>query len=42
VLYLYIVDVIFYQIKLLVFYNVKTTNLTLVGKKRDIQEIDIA
>ena len=40
--YLVTIDVIFYQVKLLVFYNVQTTNLTFVGKIWEIQYIDIA
>ena len=30
------IDVMFYQVKLLMFYNVQTTNLTFVGKIWDI------
>lgn len=31
-LYLFIIDIIFYQVKFLMFYNVQLTNLTFVGK----------
>ena len=31
-LYLFTIDVIFYQVKLLMFYNVQNVNLTFVGK----------
>ena len=42
VLYLSIFGVMFYQVKLLMFYNVHTTNLIFAGKVWDIQLIDIA
>ena len=32
-LYLFIIDVNFYQVKMRVFYNDQTTNVTFVGKK---------
>jgi hypothetical protein len=32
VLYLFTVEVIYYQVKLLMFYNVQTINLTFVGQ----------
>ena len=32
-----VVDVILYKVKLLMFYNVQTTNLTFVRKIRDVQ-----
>ena len=41
-LYLSIANVTFYQVKLLVFCNVQTTNLTSVGKVWNIKHIDIA
>ena len=41
VLYLFTVDVISYQVKLLMFYNVQTINLTFVGQIWDIQYIDV-
>ena len=39
-LYLFSIDVNFDQAKLLLFYNVQTTNLTFVDKLWDIQYID--
>ena len=36
-LYLFTIDVIIYQVKLLMFYNVQITNWTIVGKIWDIQ-----
>ena len=35
-------DVILYQVKLLMFYNVQTSNLTFIVKICDLQKIDIA
>ena len=35
-LYLFTIDVNFYQVKSLMFYNVYTTNFTFVSKIRDI------
>ena len=35
--YLFTVDVIIYQVKLLLFYNFQATNLSFVGMIRDIQ-----
>ena len=32
-LYVFIIDVIFYRVKMLMLYNVQTTNLTIVGQK---------
>ena len=37
VLYLFTIGVFFYQVKLLMFFNVQTTNLTFVGKIRGMQ-----
>ena len=37
VLYLFTNEIIFYQVKLSVFYNVQTINLTFVGKIWDVQ-----
>ena len=37
VLYLFANESIFYQVKLSMFYNVQTTNLTFVGKLLDAQ-----
>ena len=31
--YIFIIDVLFYQVKMLMFYNVQTTNSIMVGKK---------
>ena len=36
-LYLFTIEVFFCQVKLLMFYNVQTTNIAFVGKVRDIQ-----
>ena len=36
-LYLFIIDEIFHEVKLLMFYNVQTTNLTFVDKIWDTQ-----
>jgi hypothetical protein len=36
-LYMFTIDVIFNQVKLLMFCSVQTTNLAFVGKMRDVQ-----
>ena len=40
-LYILIIDVIFYQVKLLMFYNVQTTNLTFLFGENEIYSKDI-
>ena len=42
VLYLFTIEMLFYQVMLLILYNVQTTNLTFFGKIWDVQSIDIA
>ena len=40
--YLFTIDAAFYEVNLLMFYNVQTTNLTFVGNIWDTQSTDIA
>ena len=40
-LYLFTIDVMLYQVKMFMFYNVQTTFLTIVDKTWDIRKIDI-
>ena len=35
-LYIYIVNVFFYQVKMLMFYSMQTTNSIMVGKKNEM------
>lgn len=39
---MFTIDVIFYQVQLLVFHNIQTTKVTFVGKIWDIKYINLA
>ena len=41
-MYHFVIDVIFYQVKFSIFFNAQTTNSTFIDKIQNIRKIDIA